>query len=73
MAARTDAELLEDVVNAIHTILVGGKSYQIDGRSLTRADLPELRSLRSELEMRINSAAGTSRNKSNLACFKRPT
>ena len=42
------------VNKAIYTILVGGQSYKIGSRSLTRADLSELyamqKALRSEIE-----------------------
>ena len=50
----TQEEQLEVVNKAIYTILVGGKSYKIGSRSLTRADLSELyamqKALRSEIE-----------------------
>lgn len=37
------AELLEQVNKAITTVLVGGQSYKIGSRSLTRADLSMLK------------------------------
>ena len=50
----TQEEQLEAVNKAIYTILVGGQSYKIGSRSLTRADLSELyamqKALRSEIE-----------------------
>ena len=50
----TQEEQLEVVNKAIYTILVGGQSYKIGSRSLTRADLSELyamqKALRSEIE-----------------------
>lgn len=50
----TQEEQLEAVNEAIYTILVGGQSYKIGSRSLTRADLSELyamqKALRSEIE-----------------------
>lgn len=46
----TAKELLEEVDNAINTVLVGGQSYKIGSRQLTRADLSELRSLKNELQ-----------------------
>ena len=50
----TQEEQLEAVNKAIYTILVGGQSYKIGSRSLTRADLSELyamqKGLRSEIE-----------------------
>lgn len=46
-------ELLGQVNAAIKTILVGGQSYKIGSRSLTRADLVMLKSLRDDLEAQI--------------------
>ena len=46
-------ELLGQVNAAIKTILVGGQSYKIGSRSLTRADLAMLNSLRDDLEAQI--------------------
>ena len=43
-------DLLEQVNTAITTVLVGGQSYKIGSRSLTRADLALLRSMKSDLE-----------------------
>lgn len=37
------AELLEQVNKAIAAVLVGGQSYKIGSRSLTRADLSMLK------------------------------
>ena len=42
-------ELLSQVDAAIQTILVGGQSYRLGNRSLTRADLSLLRQMRKEL------------------------
>ena len=44
------AELLEQVNKAISTVLAGGQSYKIGSRSLTRADLAMLKSMRDDLE-----------------------
>ncbi len=49
----TAAELLEQVNTAISTVLVGGQSYKIGSRSLTRADLALLRSMKSDLEAQV--------------------
>lgn len=46
-------ELLGQVNAAIKNILVGGQSYKIGSRSLTRADLAMLKSLRDDLEAQI--------------------
>lgn len=47
------AELLGEVKTAIRKILIGGQSYQIGSRKLTRADLYQLRKLKEELEAEI--------------------
>ena len=39
----TAAEMLQQVNEAITNVLVGGQSYQIGSRKLTRADLSMLR------------------------------
>lgn len=49
-SVRTPAEMLKEVNNAIYSIMVGGQAYSIGSRSLTRANLAELRSLKNELE-----------------------
>ncbi|CDE43828.1 putative uncharacterized protein [Clostridium sp. CAG:411] len=50
----TTQELLQEVDNAINTVLVGGQSYKIGSRQLTRADLSELRTLKKELQVQVN-------------------
>ena len=39
-------ELLKQVNTAIRTVLIGGQSYQIGSRKLTRADLSLLRQMK---------------------------
>ena len=46
-------ELLSQVDAAIQTILVGGQSYRLGSRSLTRADLGLLRQMRKELAAQV--------------------
>lgn len=65
----TDAEILVYVRAAIVKILTDGQAYTINGRSLTRADLPELRKQVDWLEARVDADAGTSTR--NLAKLKR--
>lgn len=48
-------ELLKEVNKAIRTVLIGGQSYKIGSRQLTRADLAELRAMRTELETEIST------------------
>ena len=43
-------ELLKQVNTAIRTVLIGGQSYQIGSRKLTRADLSLLRQMQKELQ-----------------------
>ena len=49
----TPAEMLSEVDSAIQHILVGGQSYKIGSRSLTRADLSLLREMRKELQAEL--------------------
>lgn len=48
------AEMLEQVNAAISAVLVGGQSYKIGSRSLTRADLSMLKAMRDDLEAQIS-------------------
>lgn len=47
------AERLADVNLAIHAVLRGGQSYKLGSRSVTRADLALLRSMRDDLEAQL--------------------
>ena len=49
----TTSEQLRVVNEAIANVLVGGQSYKIGSRQLTRADLSLLRSMRQELQAEI--------------------
>lgn len=51
------AELLEQVNKAIEAVLVGGQSYKIGSRSLTRADLSMLKAMRDDLEAQVVAGA----------------
>lgn len=55
----TAAEMLEQVNTAITHILVGGQSYKIGSRQLTRADLYQLRAMKKELAAEV-AAEGNS-------------
>lgn len=66
----TDAELLEFTRAAIAQITLHGKAYTVRGKTLTRADLPDLRKQVEWLEARINADSGAS--KSNIASRQRP-
>ena len=49
----TPAQMLAEVNSAIQAILVGGQSYKIGSRSLTRADLALLRQMRNDLQAQV--------------------
>ncbi len=51
----TKKQLYDEVDKAIYSILVGGQSYKIGSRSLTRANITELRKLRADLAAEIAS------------------
>lgn len=67
----TDSELLEFTRAAIAQITLHGQAYTIEGRQLTRANLPELREQLVFFESRVNSANGRTRD--NLASLQRAT
>lgn len=48
-------EMLKQVNAAISTVLAGGQSYKIGSRSLTRADLAMLKSMRDDLEAQLTA------------------
>ncbi|MGI6027882.1 MAG: peptidylprolyl isomerase [Candidatus Heteroscillospira sp.] len=53
------AEMLDQVNAAITAVLSGGQSYKIGSRSLTRADLAELKAMRDDLEAQISAGTPT--------------
>ena len=55
MADNEKRQRLEQINKAIETILVGGQSYKIGSRSLTRADLGMLKSMREDLEAQLDT------------------
>lgn len=46
-------EMLEQVDSAITNILVGGQSYKIGSRQLTRADLATLQGIKNDLAAQV--------------------
>ncbi len=50
MAELTRKEMIEQLKAAISAVAVGGQSYKIGSRSLTRANLTELRNTLADLE-----------------------
>lgn len=49
----TTQEMLNSVNNAIIAIAVGGQSYKIGSRSLTRADLKQLYNIKNDLTAQL--------------------
>ena len=56
----SNKELLKKVNEAIVAITTTGQSYTIGSRSLTRANLTELRNMKKDLEAQIASEANDS-------------
>lgn len=50
---QTLAQRLLEVDTAIHAVLLGGQSYKIGTRSVTRADLALLRQMRDDLAAQL--------------------
>lgn len=68
----TTESLLAEVKKAMKTVLVGGQSYRIGSRQLTRADLAELRAMKADLEAELSSASdGDLLNNTVVAIFDR--
>lgn len=66
----TPAEMLDQVNTAITTVLCGGQSYRIGSRSLTRADLAMLKSMRDDLEAQLAAeGSGTLLGRTYVAYF----
>lgn len=55
----TAQQMLDEVNKAIYAVLVGGQSYQIGSRKLTRADLKLLNEMKNDLMGQVASQ-GTS-------------
>lgn len=53
-------EMLNQLDTAIQNILVGGQSYKIGSRQLTRADLKTLQDMRNNLQAEINQNQSSS-------------
>ncbi|MCU6685677.1 peptidylprolyl isomerase [Dorea acetigenes] len=56
----TAAEMLTEVNNAIYAVLVGGQSYKIGTRQLSRADLSLLYNMKNDLTAQIAAAGSAS-------------
>ena len=55
----TAKDLLNQVNKAITAIAVGGQSYKIGSRSLTRADFKQLYAMRNDLMAQVNAENNT--------------
>lgn len=53
MAAPSLSTIRDNILTSINAICTGGQSYGIDGRQLTRADLPDLFDALSQIDARI--------------------
>lgn len=73
MAAVTDAEMLTKVNEAIQACLLG-QSYEINGRRMTRVDLPALLNAEKFYQERVNRGASTPAGQGfGLVSFDGPT
>lgn len=61
--------LLSEVNKAIATVMVGGQSYKIGSRSLTRANLTELRNLRADLAAQVEEQGNMDFFRNTYAAF----
>lgn len=55
----TTQGMLDAVNAAIYAVTVGGQSYKIGSRSLTRADLKQLYAMRNDLMAQVASESAT--------------
>lgn len=55
----TATEMLQEVNKAIYAVLVGGQSYQIGSRKLTRADLNLLYNMKNDLTAQVQREGET--------------
>lgn len=61
---------LVEVNNAISNILVGGQSYKIGSRSLTRADLNTLLDMQRDLQAQLSNQDSQLMDNTYLAIFE---
>ena len=54
----TASEMLDKVNNAIYAVPIGGQSYKIGSRQLTRADLKLLYDMKNDLTAQIAAQGG---------------
>lgn len=56
----SSTEMLSEIDQAIRKILVGGQSYMLGSRKMTRADLSQLYKMRQDLEAQVAAEEGKS-------------
>ncbi len=62
-------DMLNTVNNAINAVLVGGQSYQIGSRKLTRADLKLLYDMQNDLSAQVVQGRGSLLDDTYVAVF----
>ena len=67
----TPKQMLSEVNKAISTVLVGGQSYKIGSRQLTRADIGMLRELKKERMVEAGSEENDLFGNTVVAVFDR--
>ncbi len=70
MAMTAAEEKLIEVNNAISNILVGGQSYKIGSKSLTRADLETLLNMQRDLQAQLANQDNNLMDNTYLAIFE---
>lgn len=63
------ASLLAEVNKAIAAVMIGGQSYKIGSRSLTRANITELKNLRAELTAQLAEETETNLFRNTSVAF----
>lgn len=63
------AALLAEVNKAITAVMIGGQSYKIGSRSLTRANLTELKNLRADLTAQLAEENSTTLFRDTFVAF----
>lgn len=70
MQENTDAKnMLEEVNKAIENILLGGQAYTLGSRSMTRADLGLLYSMKNDLTAQLAAGDGGMMDNCTVAVF----
>ena len=65
----SNADLLAEVNTAIQKICIGGQSYQIGSKRLTRADLTQLYKMRNDLTAALQVEENTGRMENTMVAY----